>query len=190
MPVGWYGISEVITMDRPKSNLDFKLMGLIYKIRDLMRPRMDLLKEAGVEPGCRVLDYGCGPGSYILPLADLVGDAGKVYALDIHPLALKMVQRVASKRGLKNVETILSSCATGLPDESLELILLYDVFHDLSQPDEVLRELHRVLKPQGILSFSDHHMKESDIVSELANGGLFTLSAKGRKTYRFLKHTS
>lgn len=177
-------------MDRPKSNLDFKVMAFTYKIRDLMRPRADFLKEAGIGPGYRVLDYGCGPGGYILPLADLVGEAGKIYALDIHPLALEMVQKAAAKRGLKNVETILSSCATGLPDECLEVVLLYDVFHDLTRPDEVLRELHRVLKPRGTLSFSDHHMKESDIVIEMTEGGLFTLSARGEKTYHFTKRTS
>jgi len=51
----------------------------------------------------------------------------------------------------------------------------------------VLEELHRVLKPEGILSFSDHHMKESEILSRLTSGGLFRLWKKGKKTYSFLK---
>lgn len=61
---------------------------------------------------------------------------------------------------LANVETIHSDCKTGLPDNSVDAVLLYDTFHDLSDPDGVLEELHRVLKPDGILSFSDHHMKK------------------------------
>ncbi|MCK4241915.1 MAG: methyltransferase domain-containing protein, partial [Dehalococcoidia bacterium] len=61
-------------------------MSLTYKFRDLRLPRMDILKEVGIEPGFHVLDYGCGPGSYTIPLAELVGESGKIYALDIHPL--------------------------------------------------------------------------------------------------------
>jgi ubiquinone/menaquinone biosynthesis C-methylase UbiE len=99
---------------------------------------MNILKEVGIKPGFQVLDYGCGPGSYIIPLAELVGESGKVYALDIHPLAIRKVQDIASKKRLANVETILSDCQTGLPDNSLDVVLLYDVFHHLSDPDGVL----------------------------------------------------
>jgi len=47
--------------------------------------------------------------------------------------------------------------------------------------------LHRVLKPEGLLSFSDHHMKEDEILSGITESGLFTLSEKGKKTYGFLR---
>jgi ubiquinone/menaquinone biosynthesis C-methylase UbiE len=128
---------------------------------------LDLLKEAGIEPGFYILDYGCGPGSYIIPLAELVGTYGKIYALDIHPLAIKEVKKIAPRKGIENIETIKSDCSTGLPDNNVNVILLYDAFHDLSQPDNVLQELHRVLKSYGTLSFSDHHMKEQDILTRL-----------------------
>ena len=85
------------------------------------------------------------------------------------------------------METILSDCKTGLPDNSIDVVLLYDIFHELSEPDRVLEELHRVLKPNGILSFSDHHMKENEIVSKVTSRGLFSLSRKGERTYSFLK---
>jgi len=74
-----------------------------------------------------------------------------------------------------------------LPNNSVDVILLYDTFHDLSEPDKVLDELHRVLKPNGILSFSDHHMKENSIMSRVTNKGLFKLLKKGEKTYSFVK---
>jgi ubiquinone/menaquinone biosynthesis C-methylase UbiE len=174
-------------MDKPMSNFDFQFMSLGYKIRDFFLPRMDILKEVGIKPGFHVLDYGCGPGSYIIPLAELVGESGKIYALDIHPLAIQKVQYIASKKQLKNVEAILSDCQTGLPDNTLDVVLLYDAFHHLSDPDMVLKELHRVLKPDGILSLSDHHLKENEIVSGVTNGGLFRLSRKGQRAYTFLK---
>jgi ubiquinone/menaquinone biosynthesis C-methylase UbiE len=162
-------------------------MSLTYKFRDIFSPRMSLLKEVGIKPGFHVLDYGCGPGSYIIPLTELVEKSGKVYALDIHPLALRRVESITSNKQLMNVETIRSDCKTGLADNSIDVILLYDIFHDLGDPNGVLEELHRVLKPNGILSFSDHHMKESEIVFDVTNRGFFKLSRKGQKTYSFLK---
>jgi ubiquinone/menaquinone biosynthesis C-methylase UbiE len=174
-------------MDKPMSNFDFQFMSLGYKFRDLRLPRLNILKEVGIKPGFHVLDYGCGPGSYIVPLAELVGESGKIYALDIHPLAIQKVKDIASKEHLANVETILSDWQTGLPDNTLDAVLLYDIFHHLSAPDGVLKELHRVLKLNGILSFGDHHMKENEIVSQVTNNQLFRLSRKGQRTYTFLK---
>jgi len=176
-------------MDKPMSNFDFKFMSVGYKFRDFFLPRKNILKAVGIKAGFQVLDYGCGPGSYIVPLAKLVGESGKICALDIHPLAIQKVKDIASKKQLANVETILSNCQTGLPDNSLDVILLYDAFHHLSDPDGILKELYRVLKPAGILSFGDHHMEEKEIVAEVTNGGLFRLSRKGQRTYTFLKNT-
>jgi ubiquinone/menaquinone biosynthesis C-methylase UbiE len=174
-------------MDKQMTNLNFKFMAFSYKFRDLRLPRMDILKEVGIKQGFYVLDYGCGPGSYIVSLAELVGKSGKIYALDIHPLAIQKVQDIVSKKQLANLETILSDCKTGLLDNSLDVVLLYDTFHALSDPEGILEELHRVLKEDGALSFSDHHMKEYEIVSGVTNGRLFRLSRKGERTYTFSK---
>jgi len=174
-------------MDKPMSNFDFQFMSVGYKFRDFFSPRLNILKEVGIKPGFHVLDFGCGPGSYIVPLVKLVGESGKIYALDIHPLAIQKVKDIASKKQLTNVETILSDCQTGLSDNSLDAVLLYDAFHHLSDPDVVLKELYRVLKPDGILSFGDHHMKENEIVSQVTSNGLFRLSRKSQRTYTFLK---
>jgi ubiquinone/menaquinone biosynthesis C-methylase UbiE len=174
-------------MDKPMSNFLFQFMSCGYKFRDFFLPRKNILKEVGIKAGFQVLDYGCGPGGYIVPLAKLVGESGKVYALDIHPLAIQKVQDIASKKQLANVETILSDCQTGLPDNSLDAVLLYDAFHHLSDPNRVLKELHRVSKPDGILSFGDHHMEEKEIMAELTKDQLFRLLKKGQRTYIFLK---
>ncbi|MBM3119462.1 MAG: class I SAM-dependent methyltransferase [Chloroflexi bacterium] len=174
-------------MDKPKSNIDFRLMSFTYKLRDLFLPRINILREAGIRLGFHVLDYGCGPGSYILPLTELVGKSGRIYAVDINPLAVQAVKKLISKRGFSNVEVIHSDCKTGVPEESIDVVLLYDVFHDLSDPAGVLKELHRVLKPNGILSFTDHHLKEEEIISGMTSGRLFRLSAKGARTCTFSK---
>jgi len=174
-------------MEKPISDFHFKWMSFGYKFRDLFLPRKNILKEVGIKPGFHLLDYGCGPGSYVIATAELVGRSGKVYALDIHPLAIQKAKNIASKKGLTTVETISSDCKTELPNNSLDVVLLYDIFHDLSDPNRVLEELHRVLKANGILSFSDHHMEENEIVSKMTNRGLFRLLRKGKRTYSFSK---
>ena len=174
-------------MDKPMSNFHFRSLSFGYKFRDFFLPRMNILKEVGIEPGFHVLDYGCGPGSYIIAAAELVGESGRIYALDINPLAIEMVQNIASKKQLINVKTICSNCKTGLPNDSMDVVLLYDTFHGLSDPSAVLEELHRVLKPNRILSFSDHHMRENEIVPQVTSRELFRLLRKDKRTYSFVK---
>ena len=170
------------------SDSGYKVMAFTFKVRDFFRPRRNIVKEIGLKPGFQVLDFGCGPGSYIVPVAELVGEPGKIYALDVNPAAIQMVKNLASRKNLKNVETILSDCKTGLPDESVDVVLLYDAFHDLHNPDEVLEELRRVLKPSGVLSFNDHHLKKDEILSGITGKGLFHLhQSKGERTYSFTK---
>ena len=173
-------------MDRPKSDFHFRFMSFSFKFRDLFLPRKNTLREVGIKPGFHILDYGCGSGSYVTAAAELAGKSGKVYALDIHPLAIRRVRSIASKKRLANVEGIHSDCETGLPDGSVDVVLLYDTFHTLSDPNRILEELHRVLRPNGLLSFSDHHMKEADIIVKVTSKGLFRLLRKDEKTYSFL----
>ncbi|MEA1949315.1 MAG: methyltransferase domain-containing protein [Thermodesulfobacteriota bacterium] len=90
--------------------------------------------------------------------------------------------REPSHKRITNMRTIESDCETGLPDNYVDVVLLYDTFHALTQPHDVLRELHRALKSDGTLFFSDHHMKEQDILPRITNTGLFTLSVEGKKT--------
>jgi len=174
-------------MDKPMSDFHFKFMSFGFKFRDLFRPPKNKLSEVGIKTGFHILDYGCGPGSHSIAAARLVGKSGKVYALDIHPLSIERVQDIALKKGIKNIKTICSDCATGLEDGSIDVVLLYDTFHNVTDPDGVLKELHRILKLNSIVSFSDHHMKEDEIVSEITKKGLFKLSRKEKRSYIFLK---
>jgi ubiquinone/menaquinone biosynthesis C-methylase UbiE len=163
-------------------------MAAEFKIRDALKPRKNIIEEVGIKQGFKVLDFGCGPGGYVLPVSEIIGETGKLYALDVLPVAIDMVKNLVKKNNLKNVETILSNCNTGLANDSIDVVLLYDTFHDLDNQNAVLQELHRVLKPNGTLSFSDHHMKDADITSAITNQDLFRLSGKGKYTYSFAKN--
>ena len=175
-------------MEKKMSNFAYKMMAYIgMPIRNLFMQPNKILAEVEVEPGCQALDFGCGPGVFTIMLAEKIGRSGLVYALDIHHLALKIIEQKARKKSLTNIKTILSSCSTSLPDNSLDIVIFFDVFHVLDNQEEVLMELHRVLKPETIMYFSDHHLKENHIVSTLTKNGLFKLKSKGRKTFSFSK---
>jgi ubiquinone/menaquinone biosynthesis C-methylase UbiE len=162
-------------------------MAAEFKIRDYLHPRKEIVEEVGLKAGFQVLDYGCGPGGYTLPVAKIIGSSGKLYALDAAPIAIEMVNKIVAKNRLNNVETILSDCDTKLPDGKLNVVLLYDVFHDLEDQKSLLKKLHRVLKENGEISFSDHHLKDNEIVSRITEDGLFTFQKKNSNTYTFIK---
>lgn len=169
------------------SSLGFSLTCLWFRLRDFLSPPGSILAEVGIRPGLHVLDFGCGAGGFSVAAAELVGQSGTVYAVDINPLALRRLQQVASRRGLRNIETIHTDCATGLESSAIDVAILYDTFHDLEDPEGVLAELHRVLKPDSLLSFSDHHMEKGEILIGVTSGGLFRLTSRDRKTYSLLK---
>lgn len=172
-------------MGEMTSNLGFEVMSMMFRIRDILKPRHDILREVDIGVGSTVLDFGCGPGSYLLPLSGLVGTSGKIFALDVHPRSLQKVNKLAL--AIPTIETILSDCHTGLPVGSIDVVLLYDVLHELNHPAEVLREIHRVLKPTGTLSVNDPHWEEREIIAKVTAGNIFRFSHKGATTYSF-KH--
>jgi len=136
-----------------------------------------------VREGQTFLDYGCGTGDFTLTAARKVSKTGKVYALDYFPRQLEIVAERSAKAGLANIETILSSSKTGLPDESVDVIWLCDVLHEIKERREVLSELHRVLKRDGVLALHDG-MKERAL-DYTAN--LFSLIVRDDKFLRFTK---
>ena len=174
-----------IQIQKPMNHLNFIIICLILRIRDLFYPPKYILNDVEIQSSSTVLDFGCGPGSYSIASAELVGETGKVIAVDIHHQALKMVRKMAKKKGLTNIKTIISDCETGLPSNSVDVILLYYIFNDLENPDKVLGELYRVLKPQGILSFSEYNIKK--ISSILEKKELFELQKKNEITHTFSK---
>ncbi len=165
--------------------LSFTLHGLCFRLRDLRCAPADVLREACLQAGDHVLEYGCGPGSFTMLVAERVGPTGRVYAVDINPRAVQRVRQTADRRGLTNVELIETDQATGLAAQSVDAVLLYDTLHVLGAPGGVLAELHRVLKPGAHLSIMDHHMSEDALLAAVTGTGHFVLAARGKRTYSF-----
>ncbi len=174
-------------MAESQSKFGFSLMSFTFSIRDLFFPRDNILDEVGIKEGDFVLDFGCGPGSYIVPVAEIIGETGRIYALDINPLAIEKGRKIASKKRLLNIQFILSDCDTLLSDGRINVALLYDTLHDLSDANPILNEIHRLLTPRGILSCNDHHLKRGEIIARVTESGLFELSDERKKTINFSK---
>jgi len=153
------------TRQRPMPNLWFRLMAFEYRTRSRPQDATSELITFGIEPGLRVLDFGCGPGRYAIPSAALVGPTGVVFAVDVHPLAIQAVEKAVAREGLANVRTIHSDCATGLEHESIDAVLLFDALHDVEDKESVLAELRRVLKPKGRLLYKDHTLNGSRLLA-------------------------
>ena len=172
-------------MCRLFGNLFFRLKSYFLVFHGLLNPPIDSLIGACIEPGSSILDYGCGPGGYTMAAAKIVGDRGKVYALDTYPSAINRVQKLAIRKGLKNIKTILSDGKIGLENASVDAVLL----HEVSHLNVALQEIHRVLRPDGTLYFRDYqiHIRDDEIVSRLTSTGLFRLSSKDLKTFNPVK---
>ncbi len=171
-----------------QSDYSFRVMSLEFRVRDFFRRPGRILREAGIRNGMSVLDFGCGPGGFSLAAAELVGPEGHIYAVDHNPLAVRSVQRAARQQGFRNIDTILEGSPADFPGESIDITLLYDVLHDLHEPNPILMELHRILKPGGVLSVSDHHMKKEPLLSMITGGSLFLLAGGNRRTFQFKKN--
>jgi ubiquinone/menaquinone biosynthesis C-methylase UbiE len=156
-------------------NIAFRAMSLYFALRHRLEDVRKPLKQAGVKEGQTVLDFGCGPGHYAIAAAKMVGANGKVYALDIHPLAAQSVEKKAKKEGLPNIVTIVSDRDTRLPDQSIDIALAYDMISMVEDKEALAKELHRVLKPNGILSVLVEHIKVEDVLKILEKDGLFSL---------------
>lgn len=180
-----------IKMGHKKSqfNLDFKIMSFFFKIRDFFKSPMKKVGKVGIKLGDFVLDYGCGPGSYSIAAAKVVGPTGKIYAADLHPSAIIEVNKIAQKKGFSNIETIQTDCKTNLENNSIDVIICFDVLHDIEDKNCILKEFYRILKNESILSFDDHHMKEKEIIEKLTSTDLFKLAEKKEYQYNFTKIT-
>ncbi|WBW96942.1 class I SAM-dependent methyltransferase [Oceanirhabdus sp. W0125-5] len=122
---------------------------------------VEVLKSIGVKEGASIIDFGCGFGHYAISASQAIGAKGKVYAVDIDKRILKFAEERISNRGISNIITVHSKERNTLDfeDDTMDIILLYDIMHGTSiDRFEFLKEVHRVLKEDGILSILPFHL--------------------------------
>ena len=110
------------------------------------------------------MHLGAGSGYFTIRLAKAVGATGKVYAVDIQQGMLDLLQRAVTKEKLTNVVPVLGvEDDPRLPAESLDLVLMVDVYHELSAPQATLAHLKRALKPGGRLVLLEYRAEDPDV---------------------------
>jgi ubiquinone/menaquinone biosynthesis C-methylase UbiE len=123
-----------------------------------------MLANLGVKPGMTVCDMGCGNGYYAVQLAKMVGEQGKVLAVDVQPQMLVMLRQRAEQAGLENITPILGSFHNPrLLDNTVDLILMVDVYHEFSHPELMLAAMRKSLKPDGRIALLEYREEDPDV---------------------------
>lgn len=122
------------------------------------------VKLLEVPAGATVADVGAGSGYYTELLSNRVGPSGKVYASDLQPGMLRLIRERIEKKGLTNVEVVQAAeDDPHLPKSALDLILLVDVYHEFSKPQEMLRSMRTALKPGGRLVLLEFRKEDASV---------------------------
>ena len=147
---------------QPENEFTVERMISMLEERDLISPIDKECDKFAIKKGDIVIDYGCGSGGYTKRVSELIGDKGKVYAVDIHELAIEAVKKKITQYQLKNVEPILVKDIEQIKDNVADIIIAIDMFHMVKDTEPFLRELHRLLKNNGYLFIDMHHMTPDD----------------------------
>lgn len=104
-----------------------------------------------------VADFGCGNGAYVFAISRLVGDTGKVYAVDIHTNILDKINREADKMNIINIDTISSDIEerVQIDSYSCDIVIISNVLSEVDNSENVVKEAKRILKPGGIVLIVD-----------------------------------
>jgi ubiquinone/menaquinone biosynthesis C-methylase UbiE len=137
---------------------------LIRENRENEERVSELLREMRIQPGMTICDLGAGNGYHALLMAEKVGADGKILAIDIQPEMLSLLKERAKAAGVNNVETIL-----GLPDdpkippESCDLLLMVDVYHEISTPEQMLKHIRQSLSENGLVVLVEYREEDASV---------------------------
>ena len=162
----------------PMPDIAFRLMSVIMALEDLLFPHIDQrVASFGIRKGMTIIDYACGPGRYSTRFSKLVGADGRVYAVDIHPLALATVRRKMDKQHLLNIVPVLAQgYDSGLPAHIADMVCALDVFFGIKDPSVFLREIRRITGPEGVLIIDDGHQSRAATLRKIKAAGGWTIA--------------
>ena len=145
-----------------------------------------IIEAIALRSGQSIADIGSGGGYFSLRFAEIVGEEGRVYAVDTKPEFLEYVKSSAKEKGLDNViPTLVSGDELDLPEKSLDLIFMRNVTHHIPNRVEYFKSLKRFLKPDGRIAIIEykkgkiftfrglfgHYVPKETIVQEMKEAG-------------------
>lgn len=166
-------------------------------LRRRIQPPQETPIRHGIHAGMTVLEVGPGNGTYTLATARRVGDRGKVVTVDIEPRMIERVERLANMEGVRNIEARVAD-VYDLPFENgtFDVVYMIAVIGEIPEPEEAMREFHRVLSPWGTLVFSEllldpDYPRASTLIRRATNAGFQLRKRVGNIFYYtliFAKH--
>lgn len=132
-----------------------------------------IIEHLDVAVGMRVADIGCGPGRLTLPLAEAVGTAGEVVAVDVQEGMLARVREKAAAAGIDNIQYLRTAIGEGALDTAgFDRAALVTVLGEIPDRQAAMAEVFAALKPGGILAVTevifDPHFQGRDTIRQLA----------------------
>ncbi|GAB4164412.1 MAG: methyltransferase domain-containing protein [Planctomycetota bacterium] len=144
--------------------------------REIFARRSAIADLLRLREGMNVADIGAGTGFFSVMFADRVGPSGRVYAVEIAKPFVDHIRRLASERGVRNLEPILcTERSVELPEESIDLAFVCDTYHHFEYPRSTLASIRRALRPGGelvIVDFVREEGKSRDWVLQHVRAGL------------------
>ena len=158
-PILWVSLAKVVRklFRFPAPAFIGRLLDSGYRRR--IQPPAQLIERSGIKKGMSVLDLGCGSGAFTPFIARVVGQKGRVYALDIQADMLKQLEKKLSRPENKDIKNIklIGGNAYELPfeDDSIDLVNMVTVLQEIPDRNRALQEVKRVLKPGGFLAVTE-----------------------------------
>ncbi|MCR9292543.1 MAG: class I SAM-dependent methyltransferase [bacterium] len=137
---------------------------LIRETREAEERPSEVIEQLDLKAGMVVCDMGCGNGFYSLLMAQRIQPAGKVLAVDIQAEMLRLLQLRAADQGIDNIEPILSTVIDPmLPKDSVDLLLMVDVYHEFSYPVQMLAGIRDSLKEDGLVALLEYREEDRTV---------------------------
>ncbi|MGQ9507140.1 MAG: class I SAM-dependent methyltransferase [Candidatus Bathycorpusculaceae bacterium] len=164
------------------------LISFLENFRKISENPLERLIEIGLKEGMTFADIGCTLGFYSFAASQIVGEKGQVYAVDINPDFIAYIAKKTEKRGIKNIKAMVANAQEiALPSESVNIVFLHLVLHDIKDKTAAIKEFYRILKKNGKLVIDEENVMVLDVIRKLAEDSGFKFCKRLRKTIQIFE---
>ena len=123
-----------------------------------------MLANLGIRPQMVICDMGCGVGFHATKMAEMTGVKGYVAGVDVQPQMLTMMRKRMEEEGIENIVPILGSYHNPrLPSDTFDMVLMVDVYHEFSHPEQMLAAIRKSLKPDGVVVLVEYRAEDKTV---------------------------